>query len=536
MAELVITHAQGGTTRHTLGDAPEVIGRDASCDLPLDDPAASRRHVRVTRTPHGYQVEDLGSKNGTLVNDETCRTRLLKHGDQIVIGATVVQFREHEGRSAPSVTISDDLSSSRATHYVSRERELNLSRQRLKMIYELGERLTTLQGQDQLLQSAMSICFETLHFERGAIGVRRPHSRLLDWPVVRNLQGAHGELTVSRTLLSRALEYGERAIYTEGQEGGGDPTVSMVQHGIRSAMCVPIVHHEETLGIIYGDRLRSSMSYTSEDIDFLAGIAHQVSIGLVNARLVEEQQRMIRLNHDIDMARQIQTGLFPARLPNRPGLRIAALNDPGQRVSGDYYDVIELPDGRVWCLVADVTGEGLAAALLMANLQAAVRVTIEETDDPGVLLARWNGLVCRNTEASKFITCLLMLLDPKRHEVRVAAAGHFAPLLLRGGEGPRDVEMDAGMPLGVCEDGAYPTVDVELGPAPYSLFCYTDGIVEAMNGDRHQFGHDRLVTALQDAGPAPPLSLVKQVRKQVAQHVGNAAQSDDITLLAVAVE
>lgn len=536
MAELIIKLSDGRGLRHLLGNRPEVIGRDAGCEIHLDDPSVSRRHAKFSPTPHGYLVEDLGSKNGTLVNDLPSASRLLKDGDRVLIGSALAVYTEATSMPASSVVITDDVTSSHATHYVTREKRLLLSQRRLEMIYELSERLTMLQGRDQLLENAMDICFETLRFERGAVGVRRPDSRLLDWPVVRNLRGAEGELTISRTLLKRALEYGERAIFTDDGTGTKDPTVSMIQHGICSAICVPLIHRDEILGVIYGDCVSASLSYENEDVDFLAGIAQHVSIGLINGRLVEDRQQMIRLNHDLDLARRIQTDLFPTAMPDSDRLRIAAINDPGARVSGDYYDTIETNDGRIWCLVADVTGEGIAAALLMANLQAAVRVSIEATDDPAVLLARWNRLICRNTDASRFITCLLALLDPSSRSIRFASAGHCLPLIVRAsGSLPEELAAESAYPLGVVEEADYKTTTAEIGPEPFVLFCYTDGLIEAMNEDGQMFGLDRLRQALTEFRELDPQPLVKHVRKAVASFAASAKQSDDITLLAARV-
>ncbi|MGB2988313.1 MAG: SpoIIE family protein phosphatase [Phycisphaerae bacterium] len=536
MAELLITLTDGRKLRHVLGSQPEVIGRDAACEIPVDDASASRRHARFTPTPHGYIVEDLGSKNGTLVNDKPCTSQLLKDGDQVLVGSALAVFRGSDLPSSQSVVIADEEPVSHATRYVSRDQRLLLSQRRLQMIYELSERLTTLQSQDNLLENAMDICFETLHFERGAVGVRRRDQRTLDWHVVRHLSGTEGELTISRTLLRRALEYGERAIFTDDGTSTTDPTVSMVQHGIRSAMCVPLILKDEILGVIYGDRVSTSASYTDEDIDFLAGIAQQVSIGLINCHLVEDQQEMIRLRHDLRLARTIQTGLFPTDLPNRAELNVAAINDPGDRISGDYYDVIGMEDGRIWCLIADVTGEGVPAALLMANLQAAVRVTIDEADDPGTLLARWNRLICRNTDSSKFITCLLALLDVNRHNIRFASAGHCTPFIIRPAENTlEELPADAGYPLGIVEESNFTTATVDLGPDPFVFFCYTDGVTEAMNSDGNVFGLDRLRQALTEHCELGPQPLVKRVRKNVARFTAGAKQSDDITLLAVRV-
>ena len=290
MAELVITLTDGRVIRQPLGSDPLTIGRDTTCDVTIDDPGTSRRHVRFSATTAGFIVEDLGSKNGTLVNDAPATSQPLRDGDQVLIGSTLAVFHDRSSQPQTSVVITDDATISHATRYAARDKQLELSRQRLQMIYELGERLTTVQDRRQLLDSAVAICSEMLHFERVAIGIRRPKSRLLDWPVVHNLRGASGELTISRTLFNRALEHGERAIFTEDDPRRNDPTVSMVQHGIRSAMCVPLIHGDQVLGVIYGDKTRSSVAYTDEDIDFLAGIAQQVSIGLINAPLVEEQR------------------------------------------------------------------------------------------------------------------------------------------------------------------------------------------------------------------------------------------------------
>ena len=537
VAILVITLADGRTIRHALGEGAEVTGRDAGCDIPLDDPSTSRRHARFSPTPNGYRVEDLGSKNGTLVNDRPTTSKLLVDGDSVQVGSTVIVYQESSAAAGGSVVVADDQTESGAARFLSRETRILLPQKRLELIYELSARLTTLQSQEQLLETVMDICFETLRFERGAVAIRPSSgSRKLDWHVVRNLRGSEGEITISRSLLSRALEHGERAIFTDEGLGKADPTVSMVQHGIRSAMCVPLVHQDEILGVIYGDCVSSAATYTDEDIDFLAGLAHHVSIGLINHRLVEDQKKMVRLNLDIELARKIQTGLFPADLPDTPELKIAAVNDPGQGISGDYYDVLRHDDDRIWCLMADVTGEGVAAALLMANLQAAVHVSYADTDDPGELLKRWNTLIYANTDSSKFITALLAIINTKTHVVRFASAGHHLPLILRASQdAPEELSAEPAFPLGVVEDAEFPTATADLGPAPFTFCCYTDGVIEAMNPDNEMFGEERLLDTLSKQKMENPRSIVQQVRKAVESFAAGARQSDDITIMAAYV-
>ena len=537
MPELDIKLTDGRTMKHTLGDRAETIGRDRSCEIFVDDPSTSRQHARFTPTSRGFLVEDLGSKNGTLVNQRPTRSQVVHDGDRITIGTVEVIYHDAASAGRDSVVVEDDdFASTRATRYVSQERKLLLSHQRLQMIYELSDRLTRLRDREELLEDVLSVCFEALYFERGAVGVRGPGQRTVDWTVVRNLSTTDGDMKISGSLVRRALDHGERAIFSDAGKDAGDPTLSIVQHGIRSAMCVPLAHHDEVLGVIYGDRTSTSAEYTKEDIDFLAAIARQASIGLINARHAEEQKKLAQLQHDLDLARQIQTELLPAHMPAEPEFEVAALNDPGNRVSGDYYDVIETGDGRYWLLIADVTGEGVPASLLMANLQAAVRVTIADTDEPGELLTRWNRLICANTDSSKFITCLLALIDPERRSIRFASAGHHMPLIITpGAKSLQRLEGAPGFPLGVEPDCTFPTTEHVL-EAPRGMFLiYTDGVIEARNPQGTEFGEDALHATLAAHDARDPQSAVDQVRQAVAQFAAGAPQSDDITILAARI-
>ncbi|MHC4611546.1 MAG: SpoIIE family protein phosphatase, partial [Planctomycetota bacterium] len=511
MAELAITTTDGQTRTHPLS-GPVLFGRDASCAVLLDDPGVSRRHAQIRPEGDGFVVEDLGSKNGTLLNGVRCTVVRLSDGDEILLGTVHMVFRAERPASdldAP-VVLSDRALPEAATHFSGHSARLLLPQRRLEMLYELSERLTRLRDRNELLEDALDLCFETLQFERGAIAVHKSVGRGLDWPVVRNLRAAGGELTISRSVLSRALEHGERAVITDSDRAEADPTVSMVQHGIRSALCVPLQHQDEILGVIYGDRISTGAVYSSEDLDFLAGLAKQVSIGVINSRLMEEQEAKLRLEHEISLARDIQQQLFPASLPQREGLQVAVLNEPGRHVSGDYYDVIELTDGRIAFVIADVTGEGVAAALLMANLQAAVRVTLSNEGDPGLLLGLWNRLVYHNTEASKFVTCLVGIVDPQSRELRLANAGHPQPFGLQaGGGGWAEVKTDPGLPLGIQESVCYQTQRMQFATGACTLYCSADGVVGAMNDDEALFTRERLVEVLQSAEELDPAGLIK---------------------------
>ncbi len=535
MAKLIINLPDGRSLKQELSENVYVLGRDPGCDIVLDDPSASRRHVLMRFSDGAYVIEDLGSKNGTLVNDQPVEVRSLKHLDQILIGSVEVKYVDEPYSDASStVVVSSSAAKTESASYSSRSSSLNLSQRRLQMLYDLSERLMTLRDRNALLEEAMTICFETLRFERGAIAVRKAGGRGVDWPVVRNLRGRSGELTISQSVLGRALDHGERAIVTDTADERVDPTVSMVQLGIRSAMCVPLKSEEEILGVIYGDRTTTGTQYSTEDVDFLAALARQVSIGLINGRLVDEQKAMLAMEKELALAREIQEGLFPETVPEHDQVLIAALNDPGRLVSGDYYDVLRFTDGRIGFLIADVTGKGVAASLLMSNLQAAVRLTLPNCTDLGALVGRWNELIYTNTDSTKFVTCLAAILDPEARKLTFCPAGHQLPYVVSGRGGPpRLLKAPADYPLGVVEGAEFRAHTVDLGPDPCIIFAYTDGVPEAMDEQQNEFGQQRMEDVLGGGGVLDPHMMIKRMRRAITAHCSDAAQSDDITMVAV---
>ncbi len=534
MAELIITTSRGRRTTHRLGETAVVLGRDPSCEIPLEELSASRRHARIREESGQYILEDLGSKNGTLVNGVPTGSTRLFNGDAILIGEVRVVFRSGDAKETDyGVVVDDTTPAHNATRYAAKSESLDISQRRLEILYELAERLTRLRDRDELLCEAMDVCVEMLRFERGAVAIKQVNGPSVDWPIVRNLRGEEGELKVSRTILSSALTHGERVILNDTEGGSIDPTISMVQNNIRSAMCVPLLSNDGNLGVIYGDRTTTGTMYSKEDVDFFAAIARLVTTGLINARLVTEQKLKVQLENEMATARQIQTGLFPTKLPCRPDVSIAALNLPGAHVSGDYYDAIELDGDRLAFLIADVSGEGVSAALLMANLQAAVRLTIHSGRPLGDLLKQWNMLIHSNTTASRFITCLMGIISPSERQLELAVAGHHAPHLVTCQGESSQMVVEHNYPLGVLEEAEYTTQTFAIPKQPCTLVTYTDGVIEALNESSMQYGTERVDTLLQESGEPDPQRLVDLVSRDVKRHQGKMPQGDDITILAI---
>ena len=245
------------------------------------------------------------------------------------------------------------------------------------------------------------------------------------------------------------------------------------------------------------------------------------------------------MHEQLRLAAELQARLLPSAPPDVPGYDVAGRSLSSEAVGGDYFDFIALEDGRLGLAVGDVVGKGLPAALLMANTQATLRGQAPGAASAAACLERANALLHGSTSRREFVTLFYGVLDPVRHRVRYANAGHNRPLLLAAGHAPGKDEARApvrletgGLALGMVPACAYEEVEVGLGPGDL-LFVYSDGVTEAMAADRELFGEGRLAAVLEGCRGAPAAEVVERVVEAVRRHAGAAPQSDDVTVLAV---
>ncbi|MBD3167400.1 SpoIIE family protein phosphatase [bacterium] len=257
-------------------------------------------------------------------------------------------------------------------------------------------------------------------------------------------------------------------------------------------------------------------------------------------RMTADLQRMVnqitekeRLERDVQIARTIQLRLLPERLPDTPGIDVAALSEPAQEVGGDYYDARELEDGRIMIAVGDVSGKGVAAAILMSNLQATLHVLVRQDLPLPEVVSRLNREIYRNTTPEMFITFFVGLFQPGERSLEYVNAGHDAPLLIRRN---RVTPLEkGGLILGIMPDVAYETDRVVL--QPNDLFAaYSDGVTEVMNTSEEEFGLKRLEDVIKSLQHAPCRSIVDGIHTMTEKFAGEEAeQQDDFTLLVLKV-
>jgi sigma-B regulation protein RsbU (phosphoserine phosphatase) len=301
---------------------------------------------------------------------------------------------------------------------------------------------------------------------------------------------------------------------------------------IRSVLCVPLLVRSELTGVLTVYNGRGGGGFSEEDQRLLSIVAAQSAQIVENARLYEEERALRRVEDEIRLASEIQTGLLPKTPPSVPGYEIAGASFPAEVVGGDYFDFIRgTGDGGVAICLGDVSGKGLSAALLMANLQATIRGQALLDLPPRESVTHANALLARSTDPEKFATFFYGVLDPREHLLTYSNAGHDPPLLLSPRTGVSSLET-GGLVLGFLDHSSYEEASVPIGPGDL-LVAYSDGVTDAVDGSDEPFGGERLLELLKESLKKPVDDVIDGVVAAVRQHAGEAPQSDDITIVAV---
>jgi serine phosphatase RsbU (regulator of sigma subunit)/anti-sigma regulatory factor (Ser/Thr protein kinase) len=330
-------------------------------------------------------------------------------------------------------------------------------------------------------------------------------------PLLAYLQSAPGPVDVARLELD-------------------SPAVAALREA-RVALVVPLVSQGELIGTLnLGPRL-SEQDYSTDDRRLLTTLAAQAAPAIRVAQLVREQAIEAadreRLAQELRVATLIQQQFLPRELPQLPEWQIAAFYGPAQAVGGDFYDFVEMPDGRIGMAVGDVTDKGVPAALVMARTHSLLRAEASRLTSPGEILSRANDLLVPEMPPRMFVTCLFAVLDPPTGHIVIANAGHNLPFVRNGA----DIgELRAtGMPLGLLPGIRYEEIEAVIEPGS-NVLLYSDGLVEAHDGARQMFGFDRLRESLvgEDAGS----ELLDRLLETLRAFTGpDHEQEDDITLV-----
>jgi sigma-B regulation protein RsbU (phosphoserine phosphatase) len=302
---------------------------------------------------------------------------------------------------------------------------------------------------------------------------------------------------------------------------------------IKSLICVPLMVKSELKGILTVYNKKDGNEFTEEDQRLLAIIAAQSAQVVENARLYEEEQALLRMREELRLSAKIQLDLLPKSAPQIAGYDIAGKSIPAQSVGGDYYDFIPIDANRMAICVGDVSGKGLPASLLMANLQATIRGQALPSISAKECINRSNNLLFHSTDIEKFATVFYTILDTRQHTLCYSNAGHNDPLLFAASPLRPPAQLKTGGTLlGIFKDFSFQEEAVSLN-AGGLLLIYSDGITEAMNANDEEFGEERLTAVVRGNWGESASELIEKIIQAVKLHARATPQSDDITLVVV---
>jgi serine phosphatase RsbU (regulator of sigma subunit) len=535
MPTLVILQGPDPGRQFLLGPGTSLIGRQPDAAVYLESLAVSRSHAQIVDDKNEYFVEDVGSSNGTFVNGQAVSGRIaLTDRDTLQIGPYLMVLRPDPalGRNSdPAIRVQVNALPSNHTLFTQNPAH------KLQVVMEIAQQLArTLEVKpllskllDQLLRlfpqadRAMALLGEG-----DAIDV---HMRQRDKP--NELAAA---APYSRTLVQRALTEG---IGLLSQDVEGDQRISktatLVALKLSSLICVPLICQDgRRLGVVQLDCTTSGHAFTEDDLELLTAVALQVAVVLDNAALHTERLQEERFRQELALARDIQQGFLPTNFASLGGDRfeLFARVYPARQVSGDLYDFLSLPDGRLAFFLGDVSGKGMPAALFMIAVRTLGRHLASAAASPAQTLRKLNEALAKDNPSAMFVTLLHGLYDPRTGEVVLASGGHPPPLRRNADGTVTEVSVHNGRLLG------YPGEDLGLSDSRVALahgetlILYTDGFTEARSPKESVFGVERLRKVF--GGKRTALTLetcAEQVRDEVEAFTDSADLQDDLTLL-----
>ena len=525
------------------------IGRSSMNDLPISDKMLSRQHARIVKDDNGgLQVEDLGSRNGTFLNGERLAApQPLKAGDRITLGGVTLKL---ESESTTRVRIeaggADALDNTilkasaellRAQHQETDPRlpaeQLSKLIESLRVVNELTIELLRDVSVDELMKFLMDKVFETLMPDRGVVLLRSRVTNELTPAVVRVAEGMSADdIRLSKTLVAQVVEKRNGLILMDTSTGSGVSLADSIRlSGIKSVLAAPLENEGEVVGLIYVDSQVGHRSFEEADLRLLTSLANVAAAKIQSARLMAEVADKKQMDREFALAREIQQRLLPESPPTVPGYELHGSNTASRQVSGDYFDFRVRSDKKVYMAIADVCGKGVGPALLMASLQASFHAWADESVPVAEMTGRLSEAISRRTGPDRFITFILVLLDPANGEIEYTNAGHNPGILLKTDKSMSELSSH-GLPLALFPGKPYSSSKFTLGPGEL-LFLYTDGVTEANSPDGDEFGFPRLKEFIGARVGKAPSEIEEELLKDLEDHAQGEPFADDRTLVMV---
>ncbi|MBV9924167.1 MAG: SpoIIE family protein phosphatase [Acidobacteria bacterium] len=409
---------------------------------------------------------------------------------------------------------------------------------KLRMLLEITRKISRSLDLEEVLAQVMDTLDQLLPYDAAGIYIirRDPHaSEGGTASLVFHAEAVRGydieelmelRLRLGQGLIGWVAQTGESVVVPDVRK---DARYVNARKETRSEVVAPIISNDSVIGVfdLESDDLNA---YTEEDKQLLMLLASQVAIIVEKAMLHEQLVEKKRLEAQLEVARQVQLALLPERDPEVDGFDISAYNFSTEEVSGDYYDFVKPYEDHVGLVIADVSGKGVPASLLMAFLRASLRAAIHTGYAPNVAMAKVNYLLWESIDPHQFVTCFYGMLDATNRTLAFVNAGHN-PLLILNPDGPRFIER-GGLPLGLFKDTRYYEYYLPIDSGQI-LVLYTDGATEAQSPEGQEYGRSRLVDAVRRSRDLSARKMIDYIYNDIFDWTGGRGSGDDVTFVVI---
>ncbi|HWF37963.1 MAG TPA: SpoIIE family protein phosphatase [Candidatus Acidoferrales bacterium] len=540
--KIAVIEPNGTRREEEITVLPFRIGRQAESELTLRDSRISRQQAQIVNVNGGLVLEDCGSRHGTFVNGEKVLRHELKPNDKIDFGVAGSYQLIYLGEGATTIAELVERVDAPAPSQAG-ARELH----HLGVLLDVARALGTGLSLEDILTTVVDAAIRLTGTERGVLLLAEPSGEMKT-AVARNKERSTipaEDLQVSKSVVKRVATTRRELIVSDtGDETLGNPQESMARLALRTVVAIPVdklpviesvdvtiaSRQGELLGVLYLDSRKPTTAFSDIDREVLRTLAREAATVVENARLFASSRDKARLDHEIQIASEIQQRLLPKSLPNLPGICVAGSTLACYSVGGDCFDVIEPGGGRYGFFVGDVSGKGISAALLATLLQG-VFFTTAAMDIPICdIFSRVNAYLCERTLESRYATVFYGVLEPDG-TFEYVNAGHVPPIVRRQ-NGALEALGSQNMPVGLFAQAEYQSARVKLDPGEW-VVIYTDGVSEAANKQSELFEESRLREIVERFQGSTVEEMADAIRDGVKAFTEGAPQSDDVTMLVV---
>jgi phosphoserine phosphatase RsbU/P len=403
----------------------------------------------------------------------------------------------------------------------------------LSILNDIATAIASTQSLDQITNLIVKKCVKHLKSEQGSIQlvdekdfVNPFHTMIRVKDSQRGMQPLRFDQQISDWMLANKKPMIRNEFKQEEKISlQGDSILK-----IRSMLSVPMIIKGRMIGILTLFNKESAEGFTEADQRLLTIIAGQSANVIENSRLFEEEKKLMQIQQEIQVASEIQKNLLPQEIPSIEGYDIYAVNIPAREVGGDYYDFIKISETKTAIALGDVSGKGLPASMLMANLQATLRGQLLFCNCAKDCVKRANSMLFRSTDTSKFVTLFFGILDVEQHTLTYCNAGHNEPIFIQNDN--KNKLDKGGMLLSIFEQIDYDEEEI-LFDKGSTLVVFTDGITEAMNEQQEEYGDARLEKLIENNPTVTSQELVTKILSDVQNFSFGVPQFDDITLMVI---